>query len=71
MAEEELPAGHELASIGLLGREADAREADSTVPLDRHVALVRSEEFGELYARVIELSYSEEDAGLTSPHSTN
>lgn len=69
MAEEELPGGHELASVGFFRREADAREADSTVPLDRRAALVRSEEFAGLYARVIELSYSEEDAGMARPHS--
>ncbi|GHK05661.1 hypothetical protein SY2F82_74580 [Streptomyces sp. Y2F8-2] len=65
MAREELPDGHELATVDFEGMEADAREADSEVPLDRRAALQRSEEFADLYARVIGLSYSEEDAGIS------
>ncbi|MFG2474263.1 hypothetical protein [Streptomyces fagopyri] len=71
MAKEELPAGHELASVGFLGREANAREADSAVPLDSRAALERSEEFADLYARVIGLSYSDEDAGMADPGVTD
>ncbi|MGR6968196.1 hypothetical protein ACU639_01005 [Streptomyces cynarae] len=65
MAQEELPEGHELATVDFEGLEADAREADSEVPLNQGAALQRSEEFADLYARVIELSYSEEDAGMS------
>ncbi|MGW5046193.1 hypothetical protein [Streptomyces griseoluteus] len=71
MAAEELPEGHELASADFRSREASSREADSVTPLDRQAGLERSEEFADLYARVIGLSYSEEDAGMTDPGSTD
>lgn len=63
MAREELPAGHELATVDFQVLESDAREADSEVTVDRRAAVQRSEKFADLYARVIGLSYSEEDAG--------
>lgn len=69
MAVEELPEGHELASVDFLGREANAREDESAEILDRRAALERSEEFAGLYALVIGLSYSDEDAGMTDTDS--
>ncbi|MGA5583343.1 hypothetical protein ACPCIY_19795 [Streptomyces thermodiastaticus] len=70
MSREELPTGHELASTDFLDREARAREADSAAEFDRQAALERSEEFADLYARVIGESYSNEDAGMMEPGST-
>ncbi|MFJ3337638.1 DUF6881 domain-containing protein [Streptomyces sp. NPDC086766] len=64
MAREELPAGHELATVNFQGLESDAREADSGTPVDKRAAVQRSEKFADLYARVIGLSYSDEDAGV-------
>ncbi|MFF8944218.1 hypothetical protein ACF1A5_18505 [Streptomyces sp. NPDC014864] len=64
MAWEELSAGHELATVDFQGMESDAREADGGTPVDRRAAVQRSEKFADLYARVIGLSYSDEDAGM-------
>ncbi|MFJ8200159.1 hypothetical protein [Streptomyces sp. NPDC096152] len=64
MAREELPAGHELATVDFQGMESDARQADGGTLVDRRAAVQRSEKFADLYARVIGLSYSDDDAGV-------
>jgi hypothetical protein len=71
MAREELPEGHELPSVDFLSRESAVRDADTAEPLDRAAALVRSEEFAQLYAAVIQLGYSDEDAGITCGEDTD
>lgn len=44
--------------------KSGAREAASETPVDKRAAVQRSEQFADLYARVIRPSYSDEDAGV-------